>query len=113
MKKTVKVLSVYSILCLVLMSNWSCMDNKMKVTYINQTAFPVNMYISGVMCTAENQVLDRGMRKDQFNLRQGKYSEMFEVAVNNHVLVRKVLEWKKEAKEIVVVYNGADVILTY
>lgn len=72
---------------------------------------PVNMYISGNMCSNENMVLDRGMRNDQFTLHNAKNKEEFEVAVNNQVLVRKALEWKKDAKEIVVVYNGSDLIM--
>jgi hypothetical protein len=112
MKRPLKTLSLFSLLFLTVIIAGCGKSNKMPVTFVNQTALPVHMYVSGDMCSDDNMVLDRGMRSDKFLLNRNKNAEEFEVAVNNQVLVRKSLQWKKEAKEIVVVYNGSDLLVS-
>jgi hypothetical protein len=111
MKRPLKTLSLLSLLFFAIILSGCGKSAKMKVVFVNQTSLPVNMYVSGSMCTNENMVLDRGMRTDEFTLYNAKNAEEFEVAVNNQVLVRKSLKWKNDAKEIVVVYNGSDLLL--
>lgn len=113
MNRPLKTVFGLSLLFVILIMGGCGQSNQMKVSFVNQSSLPVNMYVSGEMCTNENMVLDRGMRSDEFTLHNVKNAEEFEVAVNNQVLVRKSLEWKKDAKEIVVVYNGSDLLLTY
>jgi hypothetical protein len=112
MKRPLKTLALSSLLLFVMLMAGCGKSTKMKVVFVNQSSLPVNMYVSGSMCTNENMVLDRGMRRDEFALHNAKNVEEFEVAVNNQVLVRKALEWKKDAKEIVVVYNGSDLLVS-
>ncbi len=112
MKKTLKGLCIFSVLCVIILLAACGNSNQIKVTFVNQTSLPVNMYVSGNLCTNENMVDDMGMRIEEIKLNGNKSSEEFEVAVNNQVLVRKSLEWKKEAKEITVVYNGSDLLVS-
>jgi hypothetical protein len=112
MKRPLKTLTLFSVFCVAILLTSCGGNNKMQVTFVNQTSLPVNMYVSGDMCTNENMVWDKGMRKDKFQLNGNKNAEEFEVAVNNQVLVRKSLQWEKDAKEIVVVYNGSDLIVS-
>jgi hypothetical protein len=113
MKKTQKTLLLYPIIFMIVIICACNKSNNVKVTYVNQTSLPVNMYVSGDMCTNENMVFDKGMRQDEFRANAKKNAEEFEVAVNNQVLVRKSLQWKAGAKEIMVVYNGSDLMVTY
>lgn len=113
MNRPLKTIALFSLLFVIIIMGGCGQSSKMKVSFVNQSSLPVNMYVSGEMCTNENMVFDRGMRSTEFTIHNTKNAEEFEVAVNNQVLVRKSLEWKKEAKEIVVVYNGSDLVLTY
>jgi hypothetical protein len=113
MKKTQRTLLLFPLLLLAVILSACDNGKNMKVTFVNQTALPVNMFVSGDLCKTENLVMDRGMRKDEFHVYGKKNSEQFEVAVNNQVLVRKSLEWKADAKEIMVVYNGSDIVVSY
>jgi hypothetical protein len=112
MKRPLKTLCLFSLLLLTVVAGGCGKNGKMKVTFVNQTSLPVNMYVSGDMCTNENLVLDLGMRKDEFTLHNTRCQEEFEVAVNNQVLVRKALKWKEGAKDIMVVYNGSDLLVS-
>jgi hypothetical protein len=113
MNRFQKIVSLYPLLLLIVILSSCNKGNNVKVTYVNQTSLPVNMYVSGNMCTNENMVFDRSMRKEEFRVNGKKNAEEFEVAVNNQVLVRKSLQWKAGSKEIMVVYNGSDLMVTY
>ena len=112
MKKTVRILALLSVLSIIIIIAGCDKGKKILVTFVNQTELPVNMFVAGNYCSNENVVLESGMRKENIWMEGDKNSEEFEVAVNNHVLVRKVLEWEKETREIMVVYNGSDLIIS-
>lgn len=113
MKKTFTILALFSVLYILIIIAGCDKGKKIMVTYVNQTELPVNMFVAGNYCSNGNLVLESGMRKESIWMEGDKNSEEFEVAVNNHVLVRKALEWEKETQEIMVVYNGSDLIISY